>query len=361
MLSFEEKYKAFLEKDSSFEGIFIVAVKTTGIFCKPSCHARKPKRENIIFYDTVKEALQNGFRPCKSCRPLDNSGEAPEFVKEILNELDDHPYRKLRDYELRKKGVNPAQIRRWFKKNYNLTFHSYQRMLRINNAFNKISNGGKVTDTAFDSGYDSLSGFNDGYQAIFGASPTKTNDKNVINITRISTPLGPMFIGATSKGICLLEFTDRRMLETEFKELRKLLNAVILPGTNEHIERLQKELAEYFERRRKVFTVSLDIPGTDFQKAVWKELIKIPYGETASYKEQAIKLNNPNAVRAVGSANGHNRISIIVPCHRVIGEDGSLTGYGGGLSRKRWLLDFEKKHSISAKQAAFEFDEQLTF
>jgi AraC family transcriptional regulator of adaptative response/methylated-DNA-[protein]-cysteine methyltransferase len=361
MLTFEEKYNAFLRKDSSLEGILFVAVKTTGIFCRPTCTARKPNPDNVIFYNNVKEALQNGYRPCKLCNPLEEPGRMPGYVEEIISELNKYPYRMIKDYGLRERGINPAQIRRWFKKNHNITFHSYQRMLRINNAFHKINNGDKVIDTAFDNGYNSLSGFNDRYQAIFGAPPTKSKDKNVINITRFTTPLGPMFAAATSKGICLLEFTDRRMLETEFKELRKLLSAVILPGTNEHIKQLRKELAEYFKGNRRSFSVSLDTPGTDFQKAVWKELVKIPYGETASYKEQAIKLNNSNAVRAVGNANGHNRISIVVPCHRVIGEDGSLTGYGGGLSRKRWLLDFEKKHSVSAKQAVFEFDEQLTF
>ncbi len=354
MLTFEEKYDAFLRRDPSLEGVLFVAVKTTGIFCRPTCTARKPKSDNVIFYNNVKEALQNGYRPCKLCNPLEEPGRTPDYVEEIISELNKYPYKKIKDYELRERGINPAQIRRWFKKNHNITFHTYQRMLRINGAFNKINNGEKVTDTAFGSGYNSLSGFNDGYQSIFGGAPTKTKDKNVINIIRFSTPLGPMFAGATSKGVCLLEFTDRRMLETEFKDLQRLFKAVILPGTNSPLEQLQKELNEYFEGNRKAFSVSLDTPGTAFQKAVWKALLEVPYGETASYKQQAIKLNKLSAIRAVASANGHNRVAIVIPCHRVIGSDGSLTGYGGGLSRKKWLLDFEKKNSNTQRQTTLE-------
>jgi len=146
------------------------------------------------------------------------------------------------------------------------------------------------------------------------------------------------------------------MLETEFKDLQKLFNAVILPGMNEHLELLQKELWEYFEGKRESFTVVLDTPGTEFQKAVWNELQKIPYGETVSYKRQAVKLKKPNAVRAVANANGQNRIAIVIPCHRVIGEDGSLTGYGGGLSRKRWLIDLEKRTSGKTAEPVLNFE-----
>jgi AraC family transcriptional regulator of adaptative response/methylated-DNA-[protein]-cysteine methyltransferase len=154
-----------------------------------------------------------------------------------------------------------------------------------------------------------------------------------------------MFAGATEQGICLLEFTDRRMLETELKSLAKLLNANILQGSNKHLELLKQQLDEYFEGKRKDFTVPLFTPGTEFQQSVWKILQTIPYATTRSYKKQAELLQRPKAVRAVANANGMNRISIIIPCHRVIGEDGSLTGYGGGLWRKKWLLDLEKQNN----------------
>jgi AraC family transcriptional regulator of adaptative response/methylated-DNA-[protein]-cysteine methyltransferase len=344
MLTEQIMYNALLKKDSSFEGIFFVAVKTTGIFCRPTCTARKPKRENVEFFPTSREAIIHGYRPCKVCSPLELMGKTPNDIMKLIKEINENTSMKINDYELRKRGLEPNKIRRWFKKNHNMTFQSYQRMIRLNSAFNKIQSGEKVTNAAFDAGYESLSGFNDSFKSIVGEAPTKSKSKSVINITRLETPVGPMFACGTEKGICLFDFTDRRMLETEFKEITKYFDAVILPGENKHIALLKKEIDEYFEGKRKNFTVPLDAPGTEFQKSVWNVLMKIPYGQTISYKDQATILKKPEAVRAVANANGHNRISILIPCHRVIGEDGSLTGYGGGLWRKKWLLDFEKKN-----------------
>ncbi len=343
-LSFEEKYNA-IKRDSMHDGVFVTGVNTTGVFCKPSCRARKPKAENVIFYDTPEEAIKNGFRPCKICKPMDLDGEAPDYVKNIISELQDNPYLKIKDYDLRQRNIEPNKIRRWFKSNHNMTFQAYQRMLRINKAYNRIKGGNSVTETAFGVGYDSLSGFNDSWKSIFGKAPKDSKDKIIINIVRFSTKIGPMFACATEKGICLLEFTDRRMLETEFKDLRKRLDAVILPGENKYLDLVQTQVGEYMDGRRKYFDIPLIAPGTEFQKSVWKILQEIPYGETWSYKDQAIKMGRPRAVRAVATANGYNRIAFIIPCHRVIGSDGSLTGYGGGLGRKKWLLELEKFRS----------------
>lgn len=340
-LTFKEKYDAIGRQDTGYEGVFVTAVKTTGIFCRPSCRARKPKAENVVFYDTAQQAIQNGFRPCKVCRPIEKIGETPAYVKDIIKELHENPYQRIKDYDLVRKGVEPSQIRRWFKKHHNMTFHTYQRMLRINAAYNSIQRGDSVTDSAFECGYSSLSGFNESYRSIFGSSPSQSQQRAVINITRFTTPIGPMFACATTVGVCLLDFTDRRMLETEFRDLCKRLHAVILPGGNPHLDLLQAELEEYFSKKRKKFTLPLHTPGTAFQQSVWKVLQEIPYGETRTYKQQAIALGKPKAARAVASANGHNRVGIVIPCHRVIGSDGSLVGYGGGLHRKRWLLDLE--------------------
>jgi AraC family transcriptional regulator of adaptative response/methylated-DNA-[protein]-cysteine methyltransferase len=170
----------------------------------------------------------------------------------------------------------------------------------------------------------------------------------MITTIKLETELGIMVAGATDEGVCLLEFSDRRMLNTEYKDLTKLLNTNIKEGENKHLSNLRSQLKEYFDGSRKEFSVPLVTPGSEFQKAVWKELMNIPYGSTRSYQEQAFALNRPDSIRAVANANGMNRISIIIPCHRVIGSDGKLTGYGGGLKRKKWLLDHEKKFSGKA-------------
>ncbi len=170
----------------------------------------------------------------------------------------------------------------------------------------------------------------------------------MVTTTKIETELGIMIAGAVTEGICLLEFSDRRMLNTEYKDLARHFKTTIQEGENRHFKTLRNQLKEYFEGSRKEFSVPLVTPGTPFQQAVWKELMNIPYGTTHSYLEQSIALGKPESIRAVANANGMNRISIIIPCHRVIGSDGRLTGYGGGLKRKRWLLDHEKKYSGKA-------------
>jgi len=342
-------YNALLSKDSSFEGIFFVGVKSTGIFCRPTCTARKPKKENVDYFPSAKEALQYGYRPCKVCHPLQQNGEAPVWLKKLFKEIEENQDLKLKDADLRERNIDPARIRRWFKKHHGMTFQSYLRLQRINSAFGRIKHGERVIESAYDLGYESLSGFAESFKKTTGFSPSKSKNRNIISVTRILTPLGPMLAGATNEGICLLEFVDRRMIETQIKKLKRILNAEFVPGMNKHFEELDKELKEYFDGKRKDFDLPLILDGTEFQQKVWKELQKIPYGSTRSYQEQAIALKNPKAIRAVARANGDNRISIIIPCHRVIGKDGKLVGYGGGIWRKQFLLNLERSHSPNGK------------
>lgn len=341
-LSTEIMYNASFNKDASFEGVFWMGVKTTGIFCRPTCTARKPKPENVEFFDNTKDAILKGYRPCKVCKPLEKLNETPDYIQDIIHELAENPSFKFKDYDLVKRGIEPAKMRRWFLKNHGITFQAYQRMFRINSAFKKIQKGESISETAFDSGYESLSGFTESFKNVFGVSPKNAKNQKIIDLKRIETPLGTMYAAATENGICMLEFTDRKMLETELKYLSKSLNANIVQGENLFFEILEKELSEYFEGKRTSFTVPLDFVGSDFQKRVWEVLMKIPYGQTWSYAKQSEILGDKNKVRAVANANGMNKISILVPCHRVIGSDGHLTGYGGGIWRKQKLLELEK-------------------
>lgn len=339
----EKYYKALIDRDESYIGIFFVGVKTTLVFCIATCRARKPKFENVEFYTSFKEALDNGYRPCKICKPTENANKAPDQVEKAIQLVKGNPKEKISDYQLKQLEISPVIVRRWFKKHYGMTFQAFQRMYRINNAYEELKKGKNTTNTAFDSGYESLSGFGYTFKKIIGKSPQNSSEKQIILISRLTTPLGPMFVCATENGICLLEFVDRKMLETEFKDLQKRLNAQILTGENNHIKQAKKEIEEYFRGTRKQFDVHLETPGTYFQNLVWNCLKTIEFGTTSSYQVQAEKLNKPKAVRAVAKANGYNRISIIIPCHRVIGKNGNLTGYGGGIERKKWLLAHEQK------------------
>ena len=334
-------YQALLKKDSAFEGIFYVAVKTTGIFCRPTCTARKPRRENVSFFPTVKEALLQGFRPCKVCHPMSHQGDAPAWLSPLIDELSDRDDVRMSDWELRQRGIEPNRVRRWFKKHHGMTFQAYLRALRISRSIGRIKYGDKVVEAAYDSGYESLSGFTESFKKMTGFSPNKSVKGQVITVTRILTKLGPMIAGAVDDGICLLEFADRRMLETQFKRLRKWFAAEIIPGEHHHFEQLNEEIQAYFAGESLEFSVPLVVPGTDFQKMVWDELQRIPAGKTRSYLQQAEAIGKPAAIRAVARANGDNRIAIIIPCHRVIGSDGTLVGYGGGLWRKKFLLQLE--------------------
>jgi AraC family transcriptional regulator of adaptative response/methylated-DNA-[protein]-cysteine methyltransferase len=344
-------YEALVNKDTTCEGSFIAAVKTTGIFCRTTCTAKKPKRENVEFFKTTKEAMLKGYRPCKVCRPMERVGETPEHVATLLQELHSDPSLRFRDSTLRERGIEPVTLRRWFLKNHGITFQAYQRITRINTAFKKLQKGGSATAAAYDAGYESLSGFGDSFKSVLGIAPSKASDQGIMDLTRLQTPLGTMIACAVEDGICLLEFTDRRMLETQFKLLSRHFGTPVAQGYNKHFELLQQELTEYFDGVRSRFTVPLVTPGSHFQQSVWKELQNIPYGATRSYKQQATALGAPAAVRAVAGANGMNRISIIIPCHRVIGGDGHLTGYGGGVWRKKWLLELEAAHAKALSQS----------
>ena len=223
-----------------------------------------------------------------------------------------------------------------------MTFQAYCRVRRLGKALEQIRLGTDLDDVALGYGYTSHSGFRDAFSRTFGNSPGRSRAADFIVTAWIESPLGPLVAGATSEGVCLLEFTDRRMLDTQFASLRKRFACAIVPGENRYIKQLKKELQEYFQGSLQRFTIPIVAPGTSFQQKVWKELLKIPYGKTAAYEEIARRIGSPSAQRAVGHANGLNRISIVIPCHRVVNKNGDLGGYGGGLWRKQKLLSLEK-------------------
>ena len=253
-------FQALVDRDAWYDGLTYATVRSTGIYCRPSCPSRAPKPENVGFVPTPADAESGGFRACKRCHPAEGRWQDASWL--------------------------PAD----FASELNRT------------------------------------------------APSVAVE---VMLSRVWTPLGVMIAGATDEGLCLLEFSNRRMLGTQIRRLCQRLRCSFRPGRHAWTDRCAAELAEYFGGTRRQFTVPLVMPGSPFQTRVWEELVAVPYGETRSYGELAVAVDRPGAMRAVGTANGDNRLAVVVPCHRVIGADGALRGYGGKLWRKRRLLELE--------------------
>jgi AraC family transcriptional regulator of adaptative response/methylated-DNA-[protein]-cysteine methyltransferase len=226
-----------------------------------------------------------------------------------------------------------------------MTFHAYHRARRMGLALAGVRKGKSMLDLQLDHGFESGSGFRTAFNRLLGKAPSRAHDVDCLYARWLETPLGPMLALADDRGLALLEFVDRRGLERELDSLRRRLRRNILPGTNAYLTQIERELEAYFSGRSLSFETPIEIVGSPFQRSVWEALRAIPAGTTRSYAEIAAAVGRPSAVRAVGRANGDNRLCIIVPCHRVIGADGTLTGYGGGLWRKQWLLDHERSRA----------------
>ena len=337
-----EMYRALVERDHSFEGLFYACVRTTGIFCRPTCHARKPKPENVEFAPTIQEALHRGYRPCQLCEPMAAGTAAPNWLAPLLDEIKAQPDLKLKDHDLRVRGLDPVQVRRTFKRRMGMTFQAYQRACRLGTAMKALHDGASTLDAGFDAGFESASGFREAFARVFGETPGRAREADVLVASWIDTPLGPMLAVAGDEGLALLEFVDRRALERELTTMRRKLGSAMVPGDHPVLTAAAAQLAEYFAGTRRDFDLPLHQSGSPFQLSVWRALCEIPYGETRSYSDIAARVGAPNAVRAVGTTNGRNQIAIVVPCHRVIRSDGSLCGYGGGRWRKQWLLEHER-------------------
>jgi AraC family transcriptional regulator, regulatory protein of adaptative response / methylated-DNA-[protein]-cysteine methyltransferase len=341
--SFETMYRALVNRDSTFEGIFFAGVRTTGIFCRPTCAAKKPARQNVDFFATPSEALHGGYRPCLRCRPMDPGQRPPKLIERLRAEVERAPGGRLTDKELAAMAIDPSTARRQFKRHYGMTFQAYHRARRLGLALREVRRGGRVDEAKNGSGFESASGFREAFTRIFGDPPTAAKSRAPMFAERIETPLGGMIAVADDEGLRLLEFADRRATERELSILRKRLQTNIVPGEHPHLEAIRGQLADYFSGRKLEFDIPLAPVGSAFQLRAWEILRSIPVGETRSYSWMARHLGDENASRAVGRANGTNMICIVIPCHRVIRADGTLCGYGGGLWRKKWLLDHERR------------------
>jgi AraC family transcriptional regulator of adaptative response/methylated-DNA-[protein]-cysteine methyltransferase len=301
----EEMVRAMLAGDGTFDGVFITAVRTTGIFCLPSCRPpRRPKPENVEFFGTIREALFAGYRPCKLCRSLELEGQNPAWVEQLLARIEQAPQARIQAHDLRGWGLSPERVRRWFQQHYGMTFAEWCRGRRLSEAFTRIREGAELDDVALGHGYASHSGFREAFGQTFGQPPGRSQGTECVVTGMIDSPVGKMLAAATEDGICLLEYTDRRMLERNLETMRRRFSLPVVPGEHKWLKLLGSELSQYFDGRLKEFTVPVSPRGTPFQERVWQELRRIPHGSTISYQELASRIEQPTAVRAVANANG---------------------------------------------------------
>lgn len=332
---------AWRRRDAGYDGLFCLGVRTTGVFCRPSCPSQ-PKREHLEFFPDAGEAVRAGYRPCKRCRPELAGGAPPDWAAALMQRAA-VPDAALRACDLRALGVSPEKARRWFRKNHGMTFAAWCRGLRLARAFTQIRRGAPLDDVILGHGFESHSGFRSAFQRTFGQAPRRSVAAGCLRVALLDTPLGPMLAAASDHAVCQLEFADRPGLERSYAEMRRRLARPVVPGDNAVLQQLRAELDDYFRGARGKFAVCVELRGTEFQRRVWEELRRIPFGRTLSYEEVARRAGSPSAVRAVARANATNRLYLLVPCHRVVGKDGRLSGYGGGLWRKRLLLELEEK------------------
>lgn len=338
MIDEDLAWRAFEQRDRTRDGEFVGAVRTTGIYCKPSCPARRPLRHNVSFFVDGAQAREAGFRPCLRCRPDEVSREAAAIEQARALLASDEP--PVLDALAAAVGYAPHHFQRLFKRATGLSPAAYARAQRLKRAQDLLKKGAGVTETIYEAGYQAPSRFYAEVGGQLGMTPSAWRDGGkgeTIRYAIAETVLGPMLLAATEKGICRLSFDeDEGALRRRFPKAR-------IEAGGEGLRTLVERAVAACADPAGASDLPLDVGGTAFQQRVWHELRRIPPGETRSYAAIAAAAGNPGAVRAAGSANGANNVAILIPCHRAIRSDGSLGGYAYGLERKRKLLAAEEK------------------
>jgi AraC family transcriptional regulator of adaptative response/methylated-DNA-[protein]-cysteine methyltransferase len=333
----EACWEAFGRRDRSWDGRVIGAVRTTGIYCKPSCPAKRPKRENVEFFPTGEEARAAGYRPCLRCKP-DEVGRDREAVAKAVALIEGSEELPTLAELAEAVGYAPHHFQRLFKRDVGVSPAEYARGLRARRVQSSLKQSERVTDAIYDSGYSGPSRFYADAKERLGMTPSAWKDGGrgeTIRWTLVESAVGPLLVAATSKGICRLTFDEGE------EALRREFPNATLTRDDGAMAELVRAVLSAVEEPKGAGELPLDVRGTAFQEAVWRELRRIPPGETRSYADIAAAIGQPDAVRAVGTANGANPVAVLVPCHRVIRSDGSLGGYAGGLERKKKLLEAE--------------------
>jgi len=340
----DETWEAVRRRDSSYDGVFFVAVKTTGVYCRPSCKSRPPKRENVSFFPSAEAAERAGFRACKRCRP-DRLGEPDpqvEAVKRACETIASAEEALSLDDLAKTAGMSPFHFHRVFKKVAGVTPKAYAAQMRARRAAESLRTAGTVTEAIYDAGFNSSSRFYETATARLGMTPSAVRRGGMGETIRFAVgeaSLGAVLVAATDKGVCCIMLGDDpdRLL----RELQDRFPRAKLIGGDADFEQTVAAVVGLVEAPASHFDLPLDIRGTAFQQQVWQALRAIPPGKTATYTEIARAIGQPKAVRAVAGACAANPLAVAIPCHRVVRTDGDLSGYRWGVERKRKLIDME--------------------
>lgn len=335
-------YAALLARDPAYDGVALVGVTSTGVFCRLSCPARKPRRDNCRWFATAAQARAAGFRPCLRCRP---EGCVPPLVADLLAQVGADPARRWSEADLTARGYDPSTVRRQFRRHLGQSFLDLARAARLRQGFSTLTRGDAMIEAQLDAGFDSASGFRGAFARLFGHPPHLLRGAADLRADWIDTPLGGMIAIADDDALHLLEFVDRKALPRGLRRLSAMAGGRIGLGRTVVTDHTESALGAFFAGRCGRLDVPLRLQGTAFQTRVWQELRAIPPGRTRSYGALAVAIGQPTAVRAVAAANGANRLALVVPCHRVIGSDGTMTGYAGGIWRKERLIALERAYA----------------
>ena len=343
-LATDEMWEAVRRRDPVYDGRFFVAVKTTGVYRRPSCKSRPPKRENVSFFSTAEAAEQAGFRPCKRCRPekLGEPDPKVEAVKRACEKIaSDEDAPSLNDLA-ESAGMSPFHFHRVFKKVAGVTPKAFAAEMRARRAAENLRTAGTVTEAIYDAGFNSSSRFYETSAARLGMTPTEVRrggEGAKIRFAVGESFLGAVLVAATEKGVCAIMLGDDPAALA--RELQDRFPRAEFIGSDQKFERMVAAVVGLVETPGQRFDLPLDIRGTAFQQKVWQALRAIPPGKTSTYAEIAQAVGRPKAVRAVGQAIAANPLAVAIPCHRVIRTDGDISGYRWGVERKRKLLDRE--------------------
>ncbi|MCQ8183981.1 bifunctional transcriptional activator/DNA repair enzyme AdaA [Parvularcula maris] len=335
-------HEALESRDRGAAGGFLYGVKSTRIVCRFGCPSPAPKRENRVFFPDLQSAKNGGYRPCLRCRPDE---EAEPLVDELMGLLRSEPDVVWSEALLKERGYCPRRVRRAFLRTHGRSFLDMARRQRVVAGSSARQGGEKTIEAQLSAGFESASGFREAVTKLLGRSLKEVSRPSPLGLTFIPTPLGDMIAATTEEALYLLEFADRPELPKELRSVETDAGHTLSLQRNKGTEAVEREVAAYFAGDLNAFAQMPVRYGTAFTSSVHDALCTIPPGTTISYKELAEKISRPGAFRAVARANAANRLAIIVPCHRVIASGGKVSGYAGGVWRKEWLLEHEKRYA----------------